>query len=84
MNNAQRAILFAGVVFFVLIVTMFSGVNDARGRATQAVEMQTEQIIKAKECAANCDALIESGEMECEWIECHERCQIGQKCQARE
>ncbi len=80
MNNAQRATLFAGVVFFVLVVTIFWSINDTRGLATSAIELQVMQMEKSKECANTCDTLIEQGEMTCNWIECHERCQIGESC----
>ncbi len=80
MDNKHRAMLFAGVVFFVLIVTTFWTVNNAQGTATRALELQKEQIITAKQCASNCDALIESDAIGCDWIECHERCQLGESC----
>jgi hypothetical protein len=75
MDNKHRAILFAGVVFFVLIVTTFWTVSNAQGAAARALELQREQIIRSKQCVNNCDKLIEGGEINCEWIECHEKCQ---------
>ncbi len=77
MDNKHRAMLFAGVVFFVLIITTFWSVSNANGAATRALEIQQEQINTAKVCAKNCDSLINSGEANCDWIECHEKCQIG-------
>jgi hypothetical protein len=87
MDNKHRAILFAGVMFFVLIVTTFWSVNNAQGAATKALELQREQINTAKQCANNCDQLLLSGTADCEWIECHERCQTKAEypyCQANQ
>ncbi len=77
MENKNRAMLFFGVMFFVLILVTFYGVNQANGAATKALELQQKQMNTSKQCSNNCDALAEAGQLNCEWIECHERCQVG-------
>ncbi|MBU2100127.1 hypothetical protein KKG83_04145 [Candidatus Micrarchaeota archaeon] len=74
MDNKHRAVLFFGVMFFVLIVTIFWTSNNAQGTATKVLKTQEDQINRAKGCADLCDQLIISGQVDCEWIECHQRC----------
>ena len=81
MNNMYRAVIFAGVVFFVMIIAVFWSVNNANVTGKAVLDEQQKQRALSKQCATNCDKLIQAGELDCNWIECHERCQIGETCQ---
>ncbi|MFH1663325.1 MAG: hypothetical protein ABH986_00685 [archaeon] len=81
MNNMYRAVIFAGVVFFVLIIAVFWSVNNAQTTGKAVLDEQQKQKAISKQCANNCDQQIQAGELDCDWIECHEKCQIGQTCQ---
>ncbi|MFH1663960.1 MAG: hypothetical protein ABH986_04090 [archaeon] len=80
MDNKQRIMIFGAVFFLVLILTISIGVSQANGAAIKALDLQEKQLTLAKQCATECDSKISSGEISCDWIECSERCQIGDTC----
>ena len=81
MDNKHRAVIFAGVVFFVMIIAVFWSVNNANVTGKAVLDEQQKQRAISKQCANNCDQKIEAGELNCDWIECHEKCQVGETCQ---
>jgi len=77
LDNRYRAMLFFAVMFFVLIIVTFYTASQTFNAAGSAVQFQQQQLNISKACANNCDALAEAGQLNCDWIVCHERCQVG-------
>jgi len=77
LDNKHRAMLFFGVMIFVMIGFISYITSAAYDAAGAAVSLQQSQINQSKVCANNCDSLAEAGQLSCDWIECHQRCYIG-------